>query len=245
MPSGGGEPIDLSPQLAPYASEDIAFSRYGGRVAFITASDDRLAVRVAVIDDDGRVGELQTVHHSAAALTTLAAERGRDDRGVRVRPSLDRASSTACSPPTPCAASPGPELWDGEGTSIVVHAFAPGRDDHRLLATTNASGRERAFVWDAASGERRDLPADAPGGDIVALDWSPDGREVLLCRIDQARAAVADLEPRRRTTSACSTTRSAPCWATSGCMASYFRPGRRARSCAAGRTSPATAADRP
>ena len=91
---------------------------------------------------------------------------------------------------------PGPELWDGEGTSIQVHAFAPGRDDHRLLATTNASGRERAFVWDAASGERRDLPAGAPGGDILALDWSPDGREVLLCRIDQAeqRLLVWNLE---------------------------------------------------
>ena len=27
---------------------------------------------------------------------------------------------------------------------------------------------------------------DAPGGDVLALDWSPDGREILLCRIDQA-----------------------------------------------------------
>ena len=66
IPSAGGEPIDLSPGLAPYASEQISFSRHGGRVGFITASDDRLAVRVAVIADDGRVGELQTVHHSAA-----------------------------------------------------------------------------------------------------------------------------------------------------------------------------------
>ena len=80
----------------------------------------------------------------------------------------------------------GPELWDGPGTGILVHAFAPGDDDRRLVATTNASGRERAFVWDAATGERRDLPADAPGGDILALDWSPDGSEILLCRIDQA-----------------------------------------------------------
>ena len=47
IPSAGGDPIDLSPGLAPYASEQIAFSRHGGRVGFITASDDRLAVRVA------------------------------------------------------------------------------------------------------------------------------------------------------------------------------------------------------
>jgi dipeptidyl aminopeptidase/acylaminoacyl peptidase len=51
-------------------------------------------------------------------------------------------------------------------------------------------------VWDVATGVRSDLPADAPGGDIVALDWSPDGREILLCRIDQAehRLLVWNLE---------------------------------------------------
>ena len=41
-------------------------------------------------------------------------------------------------------------------------------------------------MWDAASGERIDLPAGAPAGDILPLDWSPDGREILLCRIDEA-----------------------------------------------------------
>ena len=184
VPSGGGEAIDLSPRLAPYASEDIAFSRYGGRIAFITASDDRLAVRVAVISDDGRVGELQTVHHSVAALMTLAVSA---DGTLVAFGSAHRSTGLECSLLTAdtVRGDPGLELWDGEGTSIVVHAFAPGRDDHRLLATTNASGRERTFIWDAASGERRDLPADAPDGDVVPLDWSPDGREVLLCRIDQ------------------------------------------------------------
>ena len=54
------------------------------------------------------------------------------------------------------------------------------------VATTNASGRERAFVWDAVSGARRDLPGDAPTGDIVPFDWSPDGTELLLCRIEEA-----------------------------------------------------------
>ena len=195
MPIDGGEPIDLSPQLAPYASDDVAFSRYGGRIAFTTASDDRFVVRVAVIDDEGRVGELQTVHHSAAALQSLAVSAdgsrvafGSAHRSTGLEFSLLTADTVR--------GDPGPELWDGPGTSIEVLAFAPGHDDHRLVATTNASGRERAFVWDAVSGERRDLPAGAPGGDILALDWSPDGREVLVCRIDQGeqRLLVWDLE---------------------------------------------------
>ena len=192
---GSGDAIDLSPGLAPYASEQIAFSRHGGRVGFITASDDRLAVRVAVIGDDGRVGELQTVHHSAADLTALALSA---DGAIAAFSSAHRSKGVEHSILTADTArgEPGPELWDGPGTSIQVHSFAPGDDDRRLAATTNASGRERAFVWDVATGERRDLPADAPDGDIVALDWSPDGREILLCRIDQAehRLLVWNLE---------------------------------------------------
>ncbi len=185
IPSAGGDPIDLSPGLAPYASEQIAFSRHGARVGFITASDDRLAVRIAVIANDGRVGELQTVHHSAADLTAIALSA---DGSLVAFSSAHRSTGLEHSVLTADTArgDPGPELWDGPGTSILVHAFAPGDGDHRLVATTNASGRERAFVWAAASGERRDLPDGAPGGDVVALDWSPDGREILLCRIDQA-----------------------------------------------------------
>ena len=183
--SGGGEPVDLSPGLAPYASEQIAFSRYGGRVGFITASDDRLAVRVATIGADGDIGELRTVHHSTADLTSLAISA---DGRVAAFSSAHRSTGLEHSILTADTelGEPGLELWDGPGTGIQVHAFAPGRDDRRLTATTNASGRERVFVWDAASGARQDLPPDAPGGDILPLDWSPDGTEVLLCRIDQA-----------------------------------------------------------
>ena len=63
--------IDLTPQLAPYASEQVAFSRYGGHVGIITASDDPW-VRVVTIGADGLPGELRTVHHSTADLTALA-----------------------------------------------------------------------------------------------------------------------------------------------------------------------------
>jgi dipeptidyl aminopeptidase/acylaminoacyl peptidase len=183
--SDGGEAVDLSPHLAPYASEQIAFSRYGGHVGFITASDDRLAVRVATIGADGAVGELRTVHHSTADLTALALSA---DGKLAAFSSAHRSTGLEHSLLTTGTQTgePGPELWDGPGTGIQVFAFAPGRGDRRLAATTNASGRERAFVWDAGSGVRQDLPADAPAGDLLPLDWAPDGTELLLCQIDEA-----------------------------------------------------------
>ncbi len=222
LPIDGGDEVDLTPNLAPYASEEFAFSRYGGRVAFATVSDDVFALRVGRLEDDGRIPDLRTVHHSAAALETLALSA--DGATVAVS-SAHRSTGLEYSILTfdVDTGDPGPDLWDGPGTSVRVFAFAPGRDDHRLIATTNAAGPERAVVWDAASGARHDLPADAPGGDILGLDWSPDGRQVLLLQVDQAaqRLLMWDL-----TTDAIRTL-DHPDGALIGYMrtnASYFRP---------------------
>ena len=185
LPIRGGEPVDLSPSLAPYSSEDIAFSRFDRAVAFITASDDRLSVRVGRMGEDGRVADLRIVHQTGAGLVGLALTA---DAAVVAFSSSHRSTGLEYSVLTAGTRTgdAGAELWDGPGTSVTAHSFAPGRDDRRLLATTNRTGRERALIWDATSGERRDLPVGAPEGDILGLDWSPDGAEVLLCRIDQA-----------------------------------------------------------
>jgi dipeptidyl aminopeptidase/acylaminoacyl peptidase len=194
VPVDGGEQVDLSPGLAPYSSEEIAFGRSGG-VAFITAADDRLAVRAGTMGKDGHVADLRLVHQTAAGLAGLAMTA---DSAMVAFSSSYRSTGLEYSILTADTATgeAGPELWDGPDTSVTAHSFAPGHDDHRLLATTNRSGRERALVWDPTSGERRDLPDDAPDGDILGLDWSPDGRELLLCRIDQAehRLLVWNLE---------------------------------------------------
>ncbi len=150
---GSGDAIDLSPKLAPYASEQIAFSRHGGRVGFITASDDRLAVRVAVIGDDGRVGELQTVHHSAADLTALALSA---DGAIAAFSSAHRSKGVEHSILTADTArgEPGPELWDGPGTEHpgatrslrgATIAASPRRPTRRA-----ASGRSSG-TWRRAS----------------------------------------------------------------------------------------------
>lgn len=185
LPIDGGDEVDLTPNLAPYASEELAFSRFGGRVAFATASDDQFAIRAGRLGEDGHVPDLRTVHHSGSAIETLALSA---DGSTVAASSAHRSTGLEYSILTfgVDTGNAGPELWDGPGTSVRVFAFAPGRDDHRLLATTNTDGPERALIWDVASGVRRDLPPDAPGGDVVAFDWSPDGGEVLLCHIDKA-----------------------------------------------------------
>ena len=194
IPTAGGAPVDLTPGLAPYASEAIAFSRHGGRVAMVTAADDRLDLMAGLLGDDGRVDELRSLHGTHAGLGEVALSA--DGRLAAVS-SAHRSSGLEYSVLTFATddGSPGPELWDGEGTSIVVHDFAPGIGDRRILATTNASGQERAFVWNVDEGRRYDLPADAPGGDLIGLGWSPEGEEVLLCQIQAARQRLHVWQP--------------------------------------------------
>jgi hypothetical protein len=196
VPTSGGDEIDLTPGLAPYASEQIAFARSRGRVAFVTAADDTFAIRFGTIGDDGTIGDLRTLHHSGATLAELAISA---DGGLVACSSAHRSSGLEYSVITIDTATDDPSaaLWDGEGTSLVVHSFAPGRDDRRLLVTTNLSGRERASIWDLASNARQDLPPAAPSGDLLPIGWAPDGSAILLCRIEQAeqRLVVWELGP--------------------------------------------------
>ncbi len=185
LPTDGGAEIDMTPSMAPYAAESFTYSRFGGLVAFVTASDDRFAVRVGRLVDDGRVADLRIVHHGAASCDDVILS---STGSLAAFSSAHRSTGLEFSVLTVDLGTDeaGPELWDGPGTSVHAFAFSPVRDDARLLATSNATGPERALVWDARTGARLDLPADASDGDIVPLDWSSDGREVLLCRIHAA-----------------------------------------------------------
>lgn len=191
----GGDEIDMTPAFAPYASESLNFSRFERAVAFVTVSDDHYAVRVGTLGTNGQVSDLRSIHHGSAAIAEVVLS---STGSIAAIESAHRSTGFEFSVLTVSTGSgePGPELWDGPGSSVRVFSFAPGMDDHRLLASSNAGGPDRALIWDARTGNRVDLPTTAPDGDIVPLDWSPDGREVLLCRIHEAvqTLLVWDLE---------------------------------------------------
>ena len=184
LPTEGGPEIDLTPGLAPYAGELVAFSRDGRSLAFVTASDDVFTARVGRFED-GRVADLHAAHSTRAFLGALSLS---SDGAFMVLSSSHRSRGLEYSLLTLDARSgeTGPELWDGEGTSLLVFGCSAVPGDERILATTNRSGPERAFVWDRASGARLELPDGTPEGDMIPLDWSEDGRLVILCRVHRA-----------------------------------------------------------
>src|SRR5215467_166380 len=64
--------------------------------------------------------------------------------------------------------------------------FAPLAADFRVACTTNGSGLQRPLVWDPSSGERINLSVHDLEGELTPVDWSPNGKHLLLWQVYQA-----------------------------------------------------------
>jgi dienelactone hydrolase len=79
------------------------------------------------------------------------------------------------------------ELWDGSLADIEIVMFAPQANDQRILAMTSRSGFKQPFIWNPIDDERIDLECGSLPGEIVPLDWSPDGSTILLCQLHRGQ----------------------------------------------------------
>jgi dipeptidyl aminopeptidase/acylaminoacyl peptidase len=59
--------------------------------------------------------------------------------------------------------------------------------DTRLLAMTSRSGFKQPFLWNSLTAERIDPECGNLPGEIVPLDWSPDGATILLCQLQRGQ----------------------------------------------------------
>jgi len=184
IPFAGGDAVDVTPNLPPYASHYITQSRSGNLTGVMIADkagfsayvfsngeepkrffrSDRMAAGPAL----SFTGEIAVVASTERSGTLDYAALAYDVRsGERVA-----------------------ELWDGDGTSITPGEFSPVERDFRLYATSSRSGHNRPLVWNPSTGERRDLIVDDIDGEVDPLDWSPDGRRILLSQLFQAKTQL-------------------------------------------------------
>jgi dipeptidyl aminopeptidase/acylaminoacyl peptidase len=92
------------------------------------------------------------------------------------------------------------EATDGDGRLEAVK-FAPLPGDGRLMAYSNRVGVARPLLLDIVRGTRTDIALDGLDGEIYPIDWSADGRHVLLEHFARAvqRLLVYDVADRRLT----------------------------------------------
>ena len=206
VPYEGGPPEDLTPDLPPYGASTtpfpqpaVAFSTSGNALVFRTNDADGFHLCRVGIAPDGALSPPQIFYTTASlcrtpllsedgALAAVAAsERTGKQQYALLAFDVDGARIG--------------ELHDGPDTSIEPIAFSPQLGDTRLLASSDRTGDKRPLLWDARTGERRDLMLPDVPGEIVPLNWSPDGKRVLLCQFSKAvqRLYVYDLESDRAT----------------------------------------------
>ena len=164
IPYQGGDLEDITPDMPPYSPVGLSFSQSGNLIGMIVANPAGFHCYTLTLGPrlsfDGTITVLASTEKSGKMQFSALA--------------LDTAGGTIA------------ELWDGPETSVDPGLFAPISGDTRLLASSNRSGVKRPLIWDVRSGERRDLDVGDLAGEIAPLDWSPDGRCVLLSQFADA-----------------------------------------------------------
>ncbi len=78
------------------------------------------------------------------------------------------------------------ELADGPRLGLVANAWSPVPGDARLAIMHEREDLHRPAIWDVATGRRTDLPIELPG-EVVPVDWWPDGSALLLIHLIEGR----------------------------------------------------------
>lgn len=198
VPYGGGPVRDLTPELTPYTLRGMGFSHSGNRLCLNPVNADGFALYAIDLAADGEPGPPRLLYRDRwetwGALVSAGGE-------LAACWSVARAGGvrhyTLLAVDAMTGAVVG-ELTDGSDASVVGVTFARRAGDLRLLASTTRSGFTRPVIWDPRAGHRRDLELPDLDGDVEPLDWSADGRRVLLCQpAGRQRLHVYDLDADR------------------------------------------------
>lgn len=197
VPFTGGEPEDITPQLPFYESTGYTFSRAGNRFGFLTVTQEGFTLYSAEVASDGLLSELVKLFTTENLTTQLAFS----SNGEMVTIVTAEQPGTLHYSLLTFDARTGQQLGrlSDEGTSIDDVTFSPLPGDARVLASSDKSGVKRPLIWDVRTGKRKDLEIAILEGEVLPVDWSPDGKRLLLCHVVQARQFLYlyDLESRQ------------------------------------------------
>lgn len=185
IPFENGPPEDLTPDLPPYSSFSFASSGSESHFGFMAANSDGYHCYSIETRANGDLGARRRLFHSHKLMLGPSYSY---DGAVAVLTTTERAGTLqynllAFDTATGRQIA---ELWDGSGTSVELSGFVPRSGDLRVAGTSTRSGEKRPFIWDLQTLTRRDIDCSSLAGEVVPVDWSPDGRRLLLCHFAQA-----------------------------------------------------------
>ena len=187
VPFEGGVPEDVTPDLPAYTLRGVGLSRNGKLLAFNAVNKNGFQLHGVELGPRGELskprliftsekearGALLSSDGSLAAMISTARANGQRRRSLLA---IDTSEGHLVN-----------EVWDGPQADIEIITFSPLPDDPSILAMTSRSGFKRPFIWNPISNQRIDLECGDLPGEIVPLDWSPDGSTILLCQLQRGQ----------------------------------------------------------
>ncbi len=186
LPWTGGAEQDMTPDMPPYASlYRCAVSDDGTVFAFTPTEGDGFPLYCIDLYPDGTVSTPRELYRSPKLVEDAALSYSGELAVVATTERSQARQYSLLVVQTADGRKVG-ELSDLPDGSVRAVMFAPLPSDHRLLCLTDRSGYNRPLLWDPRSGGRTDLPLGDLAGDIEPLDWSLDGKQILLRQLNHA-----------------------------------------------------------
>ena len=191
VPYNGGPPENVAPALAPYSASTIAFpqpslafSASGNAFVFLFNNADGYNLCRLEIGPDGTLGAPKLLYTTRWLFRApLLSEDGwiavvaASERTQKQQYHLFAFDAHGQRLNT---------LEDGPESSLEPVAFSPIPGDTRVAASSDRTGSRRPLLWNAATGEVTNIDLPGVDGDVVPVNWSPDGKRLLLCQTFQA-----------------------------------------------------------
>jgi len=185
VPFDGGQPVDLTPDFDPYVLRGMETSHTGNKLAFNPIDQNGFQLWVIDISPEGEYGiPRQILKSTAPAWENKLSHNGELVATISTQRAGETRRYSTLVFDTDSGEQVG-ERWDENG-SIEIVAFSPVSGDMRLLLTNSASGFRRPLIWNPITDEQRVFDLAGLQGEVVPIDWSPDGKRVLLNQFHQA-----------------------------------------------------------
>lgn len=186
LPWEGGPEQDLTPAMPPYSAlYRCALNDAGTLFAFTPTEPGGFPLYCLELAEDGPAGPPRELHRSPKLIDDAALS---PDGALAAIATTEHAAARQYSLAVFATADGSlvAELSDLPAGSLRAVRFSPVPGERRLLCMADRSGLNQPLIWDLASGERLELPLDGLAGDIEPLDWSRDGRRLLLRQTNRA-----------------------------------------------------------
>jgi dienelactone hydrolase len=188
VPWEGGKPEDITPAMAPYSAFGLSISRAGNVIGSIFSDDNGFHATLLPVGPGSAIGVPRELHHTTKIIFGPSLSYG-GEIGVITSTERTTFQHNGLVAFETASGKRIRELWQ-EGTSLMAFGFSPLPGDFRLLATSTLTGYNHPFIWNPVSGQRVDLSLPDLTGDISPMDWSTDGKRILL---GQSHLAVQHL----------------------------------------------------